>query len=69
MGRRDEHGCKEEGLDAPKLTQQIGLLILYVDDVVIFSLDVAVMQYLLGAFKAFCQNSGLTLNMIKQILW
>ena len=55
MGRRGEHGRKEDGLDAPKLTQQIGLSILYADDMVIFSLDVDILQYLLGVFKDYAR--------------
>ena len=49
--------AREEGLDAPKLMQQVILLLLYADDVVIFSYDVDGMQRLLGALKAFCQSS------------
>ena len=45
---------REEGLDAPKLMQQVILLLLYADDIVIVSYDVDGMQHLLGALEAFC---------------
>ena len=32
--------ARQEGLDAPKLMQQVILLLLYVDDMVFFSYDV-----------------------------
>ena len=50
---------REEGLDAPKLMQHVILLLLYGDDVVIFSYDVDGMQRLLGAWETFCQISGI----------
>ena len=51
--------AREEGLDAPKLMQQVILFLLYVDDMVIFSYDVDSMQHLLGAFEAFgCNLNG-----------
>ena len=46
--------AREEGLDAPKLMQQVILLLLYADDIVIVSYDVDGMQHLLGALEAFC---------------
>ena len=57
--------AREEGLDAPKLMQQVILLLLYADDIVIVSYDVDGMQHLLGALEAFCQSSGLTINVDK----
>ena len=46
--------------------QQVTLLLLYAEDVtVIFSYDVDGMQCLLGALDAFCQSSGLTINVDK----
>ena len=51
--------AREEGLDAPKLMQQVILFLLYVDEVVIFSYNVEGVQSLLGALEAFCQSSGL----------
>ena len=54
--------AREEGLDAPKLIQQVTLLLLNANDVVIFSDDVDGMQCLLGALEAFCQSSGLIVN-------
>ena len=47
--------AREEGLDAPKLMQQVILLLLYGDNMVNFSYDVDGMQYLLGVIEAFCQ--------------
>ena len=57
--------AREEGLDAPKLMQQVILFLLYADDMVIFSYDVDSMQRLLGALDAFFQSSGLTINVDK----
>ena len=48
--------------------QQCMLLLLYANDVVIVSFDVDGMQRLLGALEAleaFCQSSGLTVNVDK----
>ena len=53
---------REEGLDVPTLMHHIILLLLYVDDVAIFSYYVDGMQCLLGALEAFCQSSGLIVN-------
>ena len=39
---------KEEGLDAPKLMQLVMLLLLYANEMVIFTYDVIAMQSLLG---------------------
>ena len=61
--------AREDGLDAPKLMQQFILLLLYADDVVIFSYDVDGMQRLLGALEAFCHSSGLTVNLDKTKWW
>ena len=58
--------AREEGLDAPKLIQHVILLLLYVDDMVIFLYDIDGMQRLLGALEEFCQSSGLTVNVDKQ---
>ena len=49
--------AREEGLDAPKLMQQVILLLLYANDMIIFSYDVDGMHHLLGAF---CKSCGLT---------
>ena len=49
---------REEGLDAPKLIQQVILLLLYANDMIIFSYDVDGMHHLLGAF---CKSCGLTI--------
>ena len=46
--------AREDGLGAPKLMEQVTSLLLYVDDVVIFSYDVDGMQCLLGALDTFC---------------
>ena len=54
--------AREEGLDAPKLMQQVTLLHLYANYKVIFSYDVDGMQHILGALEAFCQSSGLIVN-------
>ena len=51
--------AREEGLDAPKLIQQVILLFLYTDNMVIFSYDVDGMQCLLGALEAFSGNNVL----------
>ena len=56
---------RKEWLDLLKLIQHVILLLLYADDVVIFSYDVDGMQRLLGALEAFCQSSGLTINVDK----
>ena len=40
--------AREEELNAPKLMQHVILLLLYADDVVLFSYDVDSMQHLLG---------------------
>ena len=58
--------AREDGLGAPKLMEQVTSLLLYVDDVVIFSYDVDDLQHLLGALEAFCQSSELTINVDKQ---
>ena len=57
--------AREEGLDAPKHMQQVILLILYADNVVIFSYHVDGMQHLLGTLGAFSQSSRLTINVDK----
>ena len=57
--------AREEGLDAPKLMQQVILLLLYADDMVTFSYNVDGMQRLLEAFETFCQSSGLIVNVKK----
>ena len=44
----------EEGLDAREIMQHVILLLLYANDVVMFSYDVDGMQHLLGALEAFC---------------
>ena len=64
--------AREEGLDAPKHMQQVILLILYADNVVIFSYDVDGMQHLLGTLGAFSQSSRLTINVDKtkmMVVW
>ena len=43
--------AREEGLNAPKLMQNFILLLLYADDVALFSYDVDSMQYLLGVLE------------------
>ena len=53
---------REDGLDAPKLMQHVTLLLLHVDNMVIFLYGVDGMQPLLGALKEFDQSSGLTIN-------
>ena len=45
--------------------QQVILLLLYVNEVVIFSYNVDGTQRLLGALEACCQSSGLTINVDK----
>ena len=57
--------AKEEKLDAPKLMHQVILLLLYADDVVLFSYDIESMQRLLGVLETFCESSGLTVNVEK----
>ena len=55
----------EEGLGGPKLMQHVILLLLYADNMVIFSTDFDGMHSLLGTLDAFCQSTGLTINMDK----
>ena len=43
----------EDGLDAPKLMRQVITLLLYIDDVVIFSYDFDGIQRLLGALEGY----------------
>ena len=50
---------REEGLDAPKLMQQVISLGLYADDVAIFSYEVDGTRHLRTTLEAFCQSSGL----------
>ena len=45
--------------------QHVILLLLYVDDLVLFSYDVDNMQNLLGVFEEFCHSSGLAINVEK----
>ena len=54
--------AREEGLNSPKLMQHVILLLLYADDVVLFSYDVDSMQHLLGVLEEFCHSSGLAVN-------
>ena len=54
--------AREEGLDTPKLMQQVILLLLFANDVVIFSYNVDGMQCLLRTLEAFFQSSGLIIN-------
>ena len=56
---------REEGLDAPKLTQRVSLFLIVVDYVIIFSYNVDDIQALLRALEAFCLGSGLTINVDK----
>ena len=51
--------AREEGSNAPKLIQHVILLLLYVDDVILFSYDVDSMEHLLGVLEEFCYSSGL----------
>ena len=57
--------AREEGLNAPKLMQNVIVLLLYADDVVLFSYDVDSMQHLLGVLEEFCHSSGLAVNVEK----
>jgi hypothetical protein len=57
--------AKEEKLDGPKLMHQFILLLLYADDVVLFSYEIESMQRLLGVLETFCECSGLTVNVEK----
>ena len=57
--------AREEGLNVPKLLQNVILLLLYADDVVLFSYDVDSMQRLLGVLEEFCYSSALTMNVEK----
>ena len=57
--------AREEGLDAPKLTQRVSLFLIVVDYVIIFSYNVDDIQALLRALEAFCLGSGLTINVDK----
>ena len=56
---------REQGLSAPKLMQVNILLLVYTDDVVLFSYDVDGMQHFLGVLAEFCHNSGLVVNVEK----
>ena len=56
---------REEGLNSPKLMQNVILLLLYADDVVLLSYDVDSMQHLLGVLEFFCHSSGLAVNVEK----
>ena len=56
--------AREVGLDALKL-QQLILLLLYVDDMVIFSYYIDGMEHLHGALEAFSQSGGLTVDKTK----
>ena len=57
--------AREEGLNAPKLMQHVILLLLYVDDVVLFSYDVDSMQHLHAVLETFYHSSGLAVNVEK----
>ena len=57
--------AREEELNAPKLMQNVIVLLLYADDVVLFSYDVDSMQHLLGVLEEFCHSSGLAVNVEK----
>ena len=57
--------AREEGLNAPKLMQNVIVLLLYADDVVLFSYDVDSMQHLLGVLDDFFHSSGLVVNVEK----
>ena len=57
--------AKEEKLDAPKLMHQVILLLLYADDVLLFSYDIESMQRVLGVLETFCESSGLTIKVEK----
>ena len=46
-------------------THSYHILVLYADGVVILSYNVDGIQHLLGALEAFCQSSGLTINVDK----
>ena len=46
----------EEGLDAREIMQHVILLLLYANDVVMFSYDVDGMQHLLGALEICCHS-------------
>ena len=45
--------------------QNVILLLLYANDVVVFSYDVDSMQHLLGVLEEFCHSSGLAVNIEK----
>ena len=47
------------------MMQHVILLLLYVDDVVLFSYDIDSMQHLLGVLEEFCHSSGLVVNVEK----
>ena len=45
--------------------QNFILMLLYANDVVLFSYDVDSMQHLLGVLEEFCHSSGLVVNVEK----
>ena len=45
--------AREEQLNALELMQHVILLLLYADDVILFSYDVNIMQHLLGVLNHF----------------
>ena len=53
---------QDAGLDGPKLVHELIFILLYADDVVLFSYNLNDMQNLLDALDTFYQITGLTVN-------
>ena len=65
LEERKNKVVKKEGLGGPKLMHELIFILMYAEDVALFSYNLDDMQHLLDVLDTFCQISGLTINVDK----